>query len=127
MSKGGTPCILTAIEQPLEDDRATKFANSGIADTLTPLLMRASVTLKSGASNVSWADTPTLTAKIPDVIFPKSLIAVRMCRLRYQVASEADRPFKTNIRCRPCISMRCGTSRFYMDLCRITSPVLEDY
>jgi hypothetical protein len=125
--KGGTASILTAIEQPLEDDRTTKFANSGIADTLTPLPMSASVTLKSGASNVSWADTPTLTVRMPDIIVPKTLIAVRMCRLRYQVASEADQPFKTNIRCRPCINMRCRTSRFYMDLYRITSPVLEDY
>ena len=93
MLKGGTASLLTAMEQPLSEDQTTKPANSGIAETLTPLPMSASVTLKSGASKASWANTPAATARVPDMIFPKSLMVFEDKWLWNQVDDEAHPPF----------------------------------
>lgn len=65
---------LTAMEQPDEDERVTKPANSGIAETLTPLPMSASVTLKSGASKDSWPETPTIAVRVTQAIVLINLI-----------------------------------------------------
>jgi hypothetical protein len=64
------------MEQPLRDYRTTKPANSGIAETLMPLLMSASVTLKSGASKMSCAVTPTVTARAAHTAFSMNFMIV---------------------------------------------------
>ena len=43
----------TAMEQPFKEDLAARLAKSGMVDTLMPLLIRASVTLKSAGSKTS--------------------------------------------------------------------------
>ena len=77
MLQRGTAPKPTATEQPLKDDRMARPANSGIAETLTPFWMRASVTLKSGASNVSWAYTLTVAATVPQAIAAMSFMVER--------------------------------------------------
>jgi hypothetical protein len=64
------------MEQPFRDDRTTNPANSGMAETLIPLSMRASVTLKSAGSKASWAVTPAATARAPSEIFSKNFMAM---------------------------------------------------
>jgi hypothetical protein len=58
----------TAMLQAKLEDRSTRPANSGSAETLTPLARRASVTLKLGASKVRDATRDARVAKRKDRI-----------------------------------------------------------
>jgi hypothetical protein len=56
---------LTAIAQPFNEVSTARPVNSGMADTLMPLPVRASVTLKSAGSKTCWGDAPAATATAP--------------------------------------------------------------
>jgi len=60
----------TAIEQPLDALRSTRPESSGIAETLTPLDIKASVILKSAGSKIPfWAETAATMAPSERKVF----------------------------------------------------------